>query len=421
MNWFARLATREDVSALERLIPISAHALQRDFYTPAQIDAAMGPVFGVDAQLIDDRTYYVVEHGGRIIGCGGWSRRASKFGGDAARDEPDPELDPETDAARVRAFFIDPDFARRGVGSAILATCEEAIHDAGFRRVEIVATLAGEPLYAKFGYETVERYAIPLEGAPEMPVVRMTKAMDVGTPEIVPTQIGYDTWAEFYDDENNPLIAIEAQLVRQLLGEVAGLKIADVGCGTGRHAIELAGEGARVTAVDFSSGMLAKAQKKPGADAVEWIQHDLKTGLPFPEASFDRVISCLVLDHVADLDSAFHEMRRVCRSDGFVVISTFHPYLAIHGSRARFIDRETGRRIQPESVDHDFSHYISALIQADFDVESICEHRVDEELAEKSPRAKKYLGMPLLLMLKLRPAAGSGPEKIKNPLDKRTV
>ncbi|MFT5468018.1 MAG: ubiquinone/menaquinone biosynthesis C-methylase UbiE [Verrucomicrobiales bacterium] len=394
MKWFARLATPEDVPALEKLIPISAHALQRDHYSAKQIEAAMGPVFGVDAQLIKDRTFYVVEDSGQIIGCGGWSRRASKFGGDEARAEPDPELDPKVDAARVRAFFIDPKHARRGVGSAIMATCEEAIHDAGFSRVEIVATLSGEPLYAKFGYETIERFGIPLDGAPDLPAARMTKQIDVGVPQVVSTQDGYDAWSEFYDDENNPLVTIEAELVQQLLGEVDGISVADVGCGTGRHALELAAQGANVTAVDFSEGMLDKARSKPGAEAVNWVQHDLQTGLPFADASFDRVISCLVFDHVRNLDFAMGEMRRVCRPSGFLVISTFHPFLNLRGSQARFIDRKTGQRIQPASVEHDISAYVLAANRAGLSIEEMSEHRVDEALAEKSPRSRKYLGWP---------------------------
>ena len=326
MDWLARLATRNDIPRLEELIPLSAHALQRGHYTPEQIDAAMGPVFGVDAQLIADLTYYVVEDDGKIIGCGGWSRRASKFGGDADREGPDPELDPKTDAARVRAFFIDPDYARSGVGSTILSTCEEAICDAGFKRVEIVATLPGEALYSRFGYETIEHFTIPLENAPAMAAARMTKQIDVGKPELVPAQDGYDAWSEIYDEENNPLVVIEEELLQQLLGDVAGMEIADVGCGTGRHALNLAEAGAKVTAVDFSAGMLAKAQAKPGAERVVWSQHDLQSGLPFEDASFDRVLSCLVLDHVSDLESAMREMHRVCRPDGCVIISTVHPF-----------------------------------------------------------------------------------------------
>ena len=133
---------------LEKLIPLSVRSLQAAYYSPAQMEAALGPVFGVDGQLIRDGTYFVVEHETQIIGCGGWSKRRSLYGGDRNRAEPDLELDPKRDAARVRAFFVHPSWARRGIGRSIMASCERAIIAAGFRTVEIIATLAGEPLYA---------------------------------------------------------------------------------------------------------------------------------------------------------------------------------------------------------------------------------------------------------------------------------
>jgi len=140
--------------------------------------AALGPVFGVDCQLIRDGTYFVVEGDGQIVGCGGWSKRRSLYGGDRDRPEPDPELDPSLDAARVRAFFVHPTWARRGIGRSIMVACERAIIAAGFRRVDIVATLAGEPLYASFGYVVVERCEIAMAGGLSLPVVRMTKSAE---------------------------------------------------------------------------------------------------------------------------------------------------------------------------------------------------------------------------------------------------
>lgn len=175
MKWKPRIARVGDVPQLEDLIPRSSFELQRETYTRQQILAAMGPVFGVDEQLIKDQTYYVVEENEQIVGCGGWSFRKSLFGGDGDRKEPDPRLDPRKDAARIRAFFIDPEYARQGIGSAIMRKCEEALIEMGFSHVEISATLAGEPLYAKFGYTSVERYEIPLDGAKPMTVVKMIK------------------------------------------------------------------------------------------------------------------------------------------------------------------------------------------------------------------------------------------------------
>ena len=139
------------------------------------MEAALGPVFGVDRQLIRDGTYFVVERDGLIVGCGGWSRRRSHYGGDTGRAREDELLDPQHDAARVRAFFVHPEWARCGIGRSIMVACEQAIEQAGFHIVVIVATLAGEPLYAAFGYAVIERYDIPLQGGLGLPAVRMTK------------------------------------------------------------------------------------------------------------------------------------------------------------------------------------------------------------------------------------------------------
>jgi GNAT superfamily N-acetyltransferase len=178
IDWRPRLAREDDIPALEALIPVSVRALQAPHYSPAQMEAALGPVFGVDRQLIRDGTYFVVERDTQILGCGGWSKRRSLYGSDHDRTEPDPELDPKRDAARVRAFFVHPIWARRGIGRSIMTACERAIVAAGFRAVEIVATLAGEPLYASFGYVVVERYEIAMTGGLGLPVVRMTRSME---------------------------------------------------------------------------------------------------------------------------------------------------------------------------------------------------------------------------------------------------
>lgn len=170
-----RHAHVSDVAAIDVLIRSSAHGLQREHYSPAQIEAALGPVFGVDRQLISDGTYFVITLGNEIIACGGWSRRRSQYGGDASRSEPDGLLDPTKDAARIRAFFVHPDHVRRGHGSAILKACEEAIRAAGFQHAEMVATLSGERLHHQFGYHVAERFEIPMRDGLTLPVVRMTK------------------------------------------------------------------------------------------------------------------------------------------------------------------------------------------------------------------------------------------------------
>ena len=173
MNWTLRPARLDDVPALEELIPLSVRALQAAYHSSAQMEAALGPVFGVDRQLITDGTYNVAEQAGQGIGCGGWSRRKALFGG------MDGLIDPASEPARIRAFFIHPKWARRGIGRAILAACESAIRAAGFRDAELVATLTGEPLYASAGFAMVERYDVPLAGGLTLPVVKMRKRLQV--------------------------------------------------------------------------------------------------------------------------------------------------------------------------------------------------------------------------------------------------
>lgn len=178
MNWTPRLACENDIPALEELIPLSVRILQAQYYSLAQMDAAIGPVFGVDRQLIRDGTYYIVDHDSRVIGCGGWSKRKTLYGGDYRRLIEDEELDPKREAARIRAFFIHPGWARRGIGRSILATCERAAFGAGFQRTELVATLAGEPFYASSGYLVTERYEAPMADGLSLSVVRMTKILN---------------------------------------------------------------------------------------------------------------------------------------------------------------------------------------------------------------------------------------------------
>ncbi len=176
-----RLAEARDVPALASLIALSARTLQAATYAPAQIEAALGSVFAVDTQLIADRTYYVAERGRQIVGCGGWSRRKTLFGahGTSASGEDAP-LDPTRDAARIRAFFVHPAHARQGIGRELLATCERAAVAAGYCRLELVATLAGEPLYLAADFRVIERYEIRLPDGSALPAVRMVKTPSAG-------------------------------------------------------------------------------------------------------------------------------------------------------------------------------------------------------------------------------------------------
>jgi len=173
-----RIATEADIPALHVLIESSVRGLQAGDYTSAQIDGALGTVLGVDTQLIRDRTYFLAESihpAGRIAGCGGWSRRKTLFGADCGPNRELDLLDPRTDAAKVRAIFVHPDFARRGLGSLLLATVEQAARDAGFHHYEMGSTLTGVPLYRLKGYVEVERIAVPLSNGEALPVVKMVK------------------------------------------------------------------------------------------------------------------------------------------------------------------------------------------------------------------------------------------------------
>src|SRR5207249_3132175 len=138
-------------------------------------------------------------------------------------------------------------------------------------------------------------------------------------------------------------------LVTALLGDVRGLAVADVGCGTGRHSLRLAAAGASVTALDFSDRMLSKAQGKPGAGGIRFIAHDLAAPLPLPDLAFHRVLCCLVADHIADLPLLFGELARICRTDGAVIFSVMHPAMMLRGLQARFTDPATGRETRPQS------------------------------------------------------------------------
>lgn len=170
-----RTARESDRQTLEELIRASVWDLQAHCYTEAQRQGALGTVFGIDSQLIKDQTYYVVEIEGHVAACGGWSYRSTLFGADAGKPEQEIELDPTRDAARIRAFFVSPSFSRRGLGTRILHECEQHARERGFSKFELVATLAGEPLYAKHGYSATKRYEVSLPNGEALPVVKMVK------------------------------------------------------------------------------------------------------------------------------------------------------------------------------------------------------------------------------------------------------
>jgi GNAT superfamily N-acetyltransferase len=180
-----RQAVPRDIPILRILIDASVRGLQTRDYSASQLEKALQTVYGVDSQLIADGTYFVVEvetkdgktggPGPAIAGCGGWSKRKTLYGGDHWTGRHDELLDPLRDAARIRAFFIHPDWARRGIGSMILEACEDAARQAGFTRFEMGATLTGVPFYRVRGYVPAESLNVPLPGGESLPIVRMTK------------------------------------------------------------------------------------------------------------------------------------------------------------------------------------------------------------------------------------------------------
>ena len=182
-TFMIRLATSADISALRELIDRSVRVLQREDYSAEQLDAALGTAYGVDTQLIADETYYVVEAVGAagekvLTACGGWSMRKTLYGSDHGPYRDNAMLDPAHDAAKIRAFFVHPEWTRRGIASLILKTCEEAAYARGFRRFEMGATLTGVPMYAARGYAKGDQIEVPLPNGMSLTVVRMSKTLD---------------------------------------------------------------------------------------------------------------------------------------------------------------------------------------------------------------------------------------------------
>ena len=221
-------------------------------------------------------------------------------------------------------------------------------------------------------------------------------------PKVLPTREGYDRWAATYDTMGNWLLDLEEPEVDRALGDVAGMDVLDVGAGTGRHAIRIAERGARVTAIDFSEQMLDRAREKPGADRVRWMTHDANVPLPFPDRGFDRVLSALVLEHIslARLTPFFHELGRVTRTDGRIVVTAMHPAMFLKGISANFHDQDG--EVRPRSHVATLSDYVNGALQAGLDIAALAERSVDQPLAERYERSRKLLGWPALLVMELR-------------------
>jgi len=250
-----RRATLADVPALRELIALSARELGPPDYTAAQIEGALRGAFGVDTQLLRDGTYFLIETEGRIAGCGGWSRRRTLFGGDARADRDAAELDPATDAAKIRAFFIHPRFARRGFGSAILERCEREAMVHGFSRFELMGTLPGVRMYAARGYVGGAHVNWPVGDGLTIEFVPMSKV--VSAPLAIERAVGadaaailelqklaYQSEARLYDDDSLPplvqtldsmradienTVVLKAMLDGALAGSVRARVVEDVG------------------------------------------------------------------------------------------------------------------------------------------------------------------------------------------------
>lgn len=177
MGLTLRSAVFADIPEIESLIARSARGLSTDVYRPSQIEGALRGAFGVDTQLLTDGTYYAVEQGGRLVGCGGWSFRSTLFGGDARTDRDASMLDPRTQPAKVRAFFVDPGNARRGIGTLLLEHCERQARAHGFAHVELMATLPGVKLYAARGYVGTDTVHYDLGNGETIEFVPMRKAL----------------------------------------------------------------------------------------------------------------------------------------------------------------------------------------------------------------------------------------------------
>lgn len=179
-SFLVRPSTQGDIPTLRKLIDCSVRVLQRADYSPQQLEAALGTVYGVDSQLIADGTYYVIETKASprvVVACGGWSFRRTLYGSDRGPNRDSELLDPARDAAKIRAFFVHPDWVRRGLATLLLKTCEDAACARGFRRFEMGATLTGVPMYAARGYKEEEKLEAPLPEGLTLTVVKMSKTI----------------------------------------------------------------------------------------------------------------------------------------------------------------------------------------------------------------------------------------------------
>ena len=219
-------------------------------------------------------------------------------------------------------------------------------------------------------------------------------------PTPLPVGEGYDRWSEVYDTDGNPLFVLEEPIVWAWLGQVAGRRIADVGCGTGRYTARLAEAGARVVALDFSEGMMTRAVRRAAPGAVLFCRHTLPTPLPLRDQSCDHVLFALVAEHIRRLTEVLADFRRVLVPGGSVIFTALHPAMNLKGLTARFFDPATGGEVRVEAFEHSLSDYVMAVVNAGLTLAEIVERRGDVETARLAPRAAQYVGWPMLLAIR---------------------
>ena len=218
--------------------------------------------------------------------------------------------------------------------------------------------------------------------------------------EHVSVREGYDRWAPVYDHDGNPLVALDERVVPRLLGDIRGKHVLELACGTGRHTIRLADAGAKVTAVDFSAGMLAEAKKRLDGREVVLREVNLLERLPFDDSTFEVVVCCLALEHIEALAPLFAEVARVLRPGGGFVVSDMHPAMRLRGNQAAFDDPRDGTDVRVEGFEHPVATYVMAALEAGLTLDRVEEHKGDDALSASFPRAAKYVAWPMLVALR---------------------
>lgn len=216
-------------------------------------------------------------------------------------------------------------------------------------------------------------------------------------PIILSTEEGYDRWSEIYDTNNNPLTALdELVFFDHFPTDISGSRIADLGCGTGRVSNMLAEKGALVNGIDGSKGMLKKAADRSPSN-ITYQHHNFEAPLPYDNFHFDQVVSCLVLEHIQDLGLFFSEAKRVCKPNGLVYLTGMHPGMMLLGNEANFTDPVTGEEVRPKGYAHQVADFVNSVKNSGLELVELKEYFGTVELADKYPKAKKYLHWPMLI------------------------